>query len=893
MKPASESPLYLVDGTAYIFRAFHAIQHLSNRQGVPTNAVYGVTRMLLRLLEDERPERLAMVFDVGGPTFRHARFGEYKANRPPLPDDFRVQIPLVRRAVAALALPVVERAGFEADDVIATLAARAREAGLQVVVVSGDKDLLQLVGEGVTVLDPMGKGRYDRDGVIEKLGVPPERVPDLLGLMGDSADNLPGVEGVGPKTAVKLLGEHGDIEGVLRAASGMKAGKLRERLLGQAGNARLSYELACLRRDVPLEIGLEELRPGTPDARALGDFLAEMGFSGLQKELVGARSLDTSGYRTVLDEAGLEAALARARQTGECALDLETTSLDPLQARIVGLSLCAAPGEAVYVPVGHAYPGAPTQLPLARVVELARPVLDDPAVELYGQNIKYDAEVLLHELGWRLRQVRCDAMLASYVLDPGRTSHGLDSLARELLGHEPIPYKQVTQGPDGELGFAEVHVEAATAYSGEDADLTLRLGKLLRAKVVEAGLTELLDGLELPLIDVLIDMERTGLLLDVPLLERLSTELGAELEASERRCHELAKHEFNVSSPAQLRVVLFEELGLEPTKKTKSGASTDQSVLEELAPLHPLPAEVLAYRSLAKLKSTYVDVLPGLRNPETGRVHTRFNQAVAATGRLSSSDPNLQNIPVRSEAGRRIREAFVAPPGWVLLSADYNQVELRLLAHLSGDEALLAAFRGGEDVHARTAALLFDVPIDQVSSDHRRRAKAVNFGIVYGQGAFNLARQLGVSQAEAHAIIDGHRARYPRVAAWVEGVQQSARELGYVTTLSGRRRYLPDISSLNHNARKNAERMAQNTPIQGTAADVIKRAMIDVHAELGRRGLRARMLLQVHDELLFEVPEDEVALLEPLVREKMEGAARLSVPLSVDVSVGPNWAEAH
>ncbi|HSA24453.1 MAG TPA: DNA polymerase I, partial [Myxococcota bacterium] len=712
-----------------------------------------------------------------------------------------------------------------------------------------------------------------------------------LGLMGDSADNLPGVEGVGPKTAVKLLGEHGDLEGVLRAAPGMKPGKLRERLLGQAGNARLSRELACLRLDVPLEVGLEELRPRPPDPQTLDDFLAEMDFSGLRKELVGKRSLDTSGYRTVLDEAGLEAVLARARQTGECALDLETTSLDPLQARIVGLSLCAAPGEAVYVPVGHAYPDAPAQLTLARVVELARPVLDDPAVKLYGQNIKYDAEVLLHELGWRLRPVHCDAMLASYVLDPGRTSHALDSLARELLGHEPIPYKTVTQG--GALGFAEVRVEAATAYSGEDADLTLRLGKLLRAKVAEAGLTELLEGLELPLIDVLIDLERTGLLLDVPLLERLSAELAGELERAERRCHELAKHEFNVNSPSQLRVVLFEELGLEPSKKTKSGASTDQSVLEELAPLHPLPAEVLAYRSLAKLKSTYVDVLPGLRNPETGRVHTRFNQAVAATGRLSSSDPNLQNIPVRSEAGRRIREAFVAPPGWALLSADYNQVELRLLAHLSGDEALLAAFRGGEDVHARTAALLFDVPIEQVSSDMRRRAKAVNFGIVYGQGAYNLARQLGVSQAEARDIIDGHRARYPRVAAWVEGVQQAARERGYVTTLSGRRRYLPDISSPNHNARKNAERMAQNTPIQGTAADVIKRAMLDVHRELGRRTLRARMLLQVHDELLFEAPEDELPLLEALVREKMEGAARLSVPLSVDVSVGPNWAEAH
>jgi len=886
-----ESPLYLVDGTAYIFRAFHAIQHLSNRAGTPTNAVYGVTRMLLGLVEKERPARLAVVFDVAGPTFRHERFAEYKAHRPPLPDELRVQIPLVRRAVEALALPVVERVGFEADDVIATLAERARAAGLEVIVVSGDKDLLQLVGEGVQVVDPMREQRYDRDGVIDKLGVPPERVPDLLGLMGDAADNVPGVEGVGPKTAVKLLAEHGDLEGVLAAAAGMKKGKLRERLLAQAGQARLSLELARLRRDVPLEVELEALRPRTADPRALDDFLAEMDFSGLRKELVGRRSLDTSGYRTILDEAALAAVLARARETGECALDLETTSLDPLEARVVGVCLCPAPGEAAYVPIGHVGPDAPAQLPLERVLALVRPVLDDPAVRLHGQNIKFDAGVLLQVAGWRLGRVHCDVMLASYVLDPGRSSHALDSLARELLGHEPTTYAQVTQG--GRLGFAEVPVAAATAYSGEDGDLTLRLGKRLRAEVESAGLGPLLDELELPLLDVLVDMERTGLLLDVPLLERLSAELGAELQAAERRCHELAGHEFNLNSPPQLRVVLFEEQGLAPTKKTKTGASTDQSVLEELAPLHPLPAEILAYRSLAKLKSTYVDVLPGLRSPVTGRLHTRFNQAVAATGRLSSSEPNLQNIPVRSEAGRRIRAAFVAPEGWRLLSADYNQVELRLLAHLSGDDALLQAFRGGEDVHARTAALLFDVPIGRVSSDMRRRAKAVNFGIVYGQGAYNLARQLGVSQAEARDIIEGHRARYPGVAAWVEGVQQAARAQGYVTTLSGRRRFLPDISSPSHNARKNAERMAQNTPIQGTAADLIKRAMIDVHAELARRGLRARMLLQVHDELLFEAPEDELDLLESLAREKMEGAARLSVPLSVDVSVGRNWAEAH
>jgi DNA polymerase-1 len=889
----ADERLYLVDGTAYIFRAFHAIQHLSNSQGTPTNAVFGVTRMLLKLLEEERPARLAVVFDLGGPTFRHERYPAYKAHRPPLPEEMRVQIPLVRRAVEALGLPVVELVGFEADDLIATLAARARAAGLGVVVVSGDKDLLQLVGDGVEVVDPMGGKRYDRSGVQAKLGVAPELVVDLLGLMGDSSDNLPGVEGVGPKTAVKLLEEHGDLERVLGAAPGMKKGKLRERLLAQAEQARLCRELAGLRRDAPLAVELESLRPRPRDAAALAvldAFLAEMDFSGLRKELTGLRRIDTDHYRCVLDEAALLAVLDSVRRTGACALDLETTSLDPREARIVGLALCPAPGEAAYVPVGHV---GPAQLSLARVLELVRPVLDAPGVRLFGQNIKYDMQVLLQQTGWRLKPVWCDAMLASYVLDPGRPSHGLDALSREHLGHEPISFAQVTAGAEPGLGFAGVSLPAATAYAGEDADLTLRLGERLRAEVEEAGLGPLLEELELPLIGVLVDMERAGILLDGERLRLLGQELEGDLGRLEARCHELAGREFNLNSPSQLRVLLFEELGLTPTKKVKSGASTDSSVLEELAPLHPLPAEILAYRSLAKLKSTYVDVLPGLVSPATGRLHTHFNQAVTATGRLSSSEPNLQNIPVRGPIGQKIRAAFVAPAGHRLLSADYNQVELRILAHLAGDPALLEAFRQGEDVHARTAARLFDLPIALVTSELRQRAKAVNFGIVYGQGPYALARQLGISQAEARDIIEGYLGRYPGVAAWIEAAHQAARERGCATTLFGRRRFLPDIQSPNHNARKAAERVAQNTPIQGAAADLIKRAMLAVHREIITRGLGARLLLQVHDELLLEVPEHELDLLSALVREKMEAAAELAVPLSVDVSTGTSWAEAH
>ena len=885
--------LILVDGSSYIFRAYHAIPHMSNRSGVPTNAVFGVTKMLLRLIEEKQPTHLGVVMDPGGKNFRHEIFPEYKAHRPPIPDDLREQLPLVRRAILALSLPLIELAGHEADDVIATLVQRALEQGYAVIIVSGDKDLMQLVGDRVTLYDPMKEVVYDAAMVEEKMGVPPAKVGDLLALMGDASDNIPGVSGVGQKTAAKLLAEHESLEQLLAAAPTLPKGKLRERLIEEAANARLSRRLVRLILDAPVEGSLDELSRRQPDRDVLEGFLEEMEFSGLKKLLLGGKSIDTSGYRTILSLPALERLIARARETGECALDLETTSLDSMQARIVGISLCPAQGEAVYVPVGHQGFGVPAQLALVEVLRTLEPLWTDPGIRLYGQNIKYDAVILAHRHGIRLPLVACDAMIASYVLDPGRPSHGMDYLSREFLRHDTITYQEVAGKGKNQIPFSLVPVDKATTYSAEDADVTFRLCKLLLPKVKEAGLGELFHDMELPMTQVLMDMEMWGIRL-IPLrLRELSKELDSQIGTLAEHIHQLAGCRFNINSPAQLREILFTKLGLRVSKKTKSGASTDSSVLEELSAEHELPSQILAYRSLTKLKSTYVDVLPAMINPETGRIHTRYNLTVAETGRLSSSDPNLQNIPVRSEMGRRIRHAFVASEGGVLLSADYSQVELRLLAHLCGDEALLSAFQNGEDIHARTASRIFQVPMEQVDAEMRRRAKAVNFGIVYGQGAFNLARQLQISRTEAKEIIENHKRQYPGVQAWVEGIHQQARATHGVQTLFGRRRFFPDILSSNPNARANAERMAQNTPIQGTAADIIKLAMIRIHQALRGRGLETRMVLQVHDELVFDVPRDELSAVEPLVRELMENVVPLKVRLTVDMVTGTSWDEAH
>jgi DNA polymerase I len=893
MSAKNRPVVFLVDGFNMIFRAFYGVGHLSNSEGVPTNAVFGVTRMILRLLNDKQPTHIAVVLDASGPNFRHELFPEYKANRPPPPEELKVQFPLVKEALDALALRVVVEPGVEADDVIGTLAEEATRKGFDVVIVSGDKDMMQLVNEKVALYDTMKGVVYDPEGVKTKLGVPPERVIDLLALQGDSSDNIPGVTKIGPKTAGKLLSEHGDLESVLAAAPSMKKSKMRERLIEEADMARLSARLATINREVPLDFTIDDLRRHDPDPEVLDGFLAKMEFSNLRKELVGKKSFDTSRYPAILERRALDRLIETIRKTGECAIDLETTSLDPMVAQIVGISLCPAEGKAAYIPVAHRGADIPAQLALSDVLAALGPLLGDPDIRFYGQNIKYDAVVLAHRHGLRLASMPYDSMIASYVLDPGRSSHGMDALSRDFLGHETISYQEVAGKGKQQIPFAEVPLDKATAYAAEDADVTYRLCRLLLPRVAKEGLDHLLEEIELPLISVLTEMELAGVKVDPEKLHGMSGELERQIAGLQERIYLLAGREFNINSPAQLRVVLFDEMGFEVKKKTKSGASTDSTVLEELASQHELPSEILNYRSLTKLKSTYVDVLPGMIHPETGCIHTRYNQAVAATGRLSSSDPNLQNIPVRTETGRRIREAFIARKGRVLMSADYSQVELRILAHLSEDTALLEAFAKGEDIHARTAARIFDVPIGKVNSEMRAKAKAVNFGIVYGQGPYNLARQLRITRAEAKQIIDSYLDRYPSVRDWVAGIHEQARAEKMVKTLFGRRRHLPEIASTNHNIRANAERIAQNTPIQGSAADIIKRAMIQIHGSVRDRGMGALMVMQVHDELVFDVPEEEADLLESLVREKMESAAKLKLPLTVDISTGQNWAEAH
>jgi DNA polymerase-1 len=673
----------------------------------------------------------------------------------------------------------------------------------------------------------------------------------------------------------------------------MKKSKLRDNLIADASTARLSLQLATLKLDLKLPFEPTELVRQPADDERLNRFLEKCEFSSLRRKLMPKKTLDTDRYRTVQSVEAFEQVLTRIRETKTCAIDLETTALDPVRAEIVGISLSPALGEAYYIPVAHRGPTAHGQLPRAEVIERLRPLLRDPQVRWLGHNIKYDAIVLVNRHTLPIATIACDSMLASYLLDPDRFSHSLDSLTQELLQHDPLTYQQVTGKGKQQISFADVDVNTATRYSCEDADATFRLCTLLLPRLAEAGLMQLFSEIELPLVPVLVDMELTGIRVDPERLRLLGNELEREIERTQERIYRLAGHEFNIQSPAQLRTVLFEELQLNEKKKTKSGASTDSTVLEELAISHELPGEILNYRSLAKLKSTYIDVLPQMINPETGCIHTSFNQAVAATGRLSSSDPNLQNIPARTELGLRIREAFVASPGCLLLSADYSQVELRILAYLSQDAAFCEAFRQGEDIHAHTAARVFGVPITQVTSEMRQRAKAVNFGIIYGQGPFNLSRQLRIPRAEAKEIIDHYLEKHRDVRTWVEKTHEQAHRQGYVSTLFGRKRFVPDINSPNHAARANAERVAQNTPLQGTAADIIKRAMIVIHNELKERKLRSRMVLQVHDELVFDVPESELTAIQTLVREKMEGAAEPHLTLTVDMAIGRTWAEAR
>jgi DNA polymerase-1 len=901
--------LLLVDGSSYLYRAFHALSRagLRSRSGEPTGAIFGVVNMLRRLRRDTPADYLACVFDAKGKTFREDIYPEYKANRPPMPEELAAQIAPLKEIVAALGWPILEIEGVEADDVIGTLAREAERENVRVVIASGDKDLAQLVGPSVTIVnaDPRTGERevLDEAGVEKKFGVPPRRIVELLALVGDSVDNVPGVEKVGPKTAAKWLAQYGSLEELARRADeiGGVAGENLRRALPWLPKAR---ELLTIRCDLELPVSVRDLEPRPPDRAKLAELFERYDFNTWLRELqseagqpAGPRRAPARGrerhYETVLTAEQLEAWAKRLAAAELVALDTETTGLDPLAAELVGLSFCIEPGRAAYIPVGHRYAGAPAQLGREAVLARLGPWLEDPGRAKLAQHAKFDMHVLANH-GVRLAGVEHDTLLQSYVLE-SHLPHDLDDLARRHLGIETITYDEVTGKGANRIGFEEVAVERATEYAAEDADVTLRLHRALYPRLAaEPGSARIYSEIEMPLVEVLFAMERHGVLLDTERLAELSREFGEKMREVEARAHEQAGRPFNLNSPRQIQEILFDLHGLKPVRRTPSGQpSTDEESLEELALDHPLPRLILDYRSLAKLKSTYTDKLPGMIHPGTGRVHTNYAQAVAVTGRLASNEPNLQNIPIRTPEGRRIREAFIAPPGARIVSADYSQVELRIMAHISRDANLLAAFAAGQDIHRATAAEIFGVAPSEVSAEQRRYAKVINFGLIYGMSAFGLARSLGIERAAAQRYMDRYFSRYPGVAEYMERTRRLARERGYVETVFGRRLWLPDIGSSNSARRQAAERAAINAPMQGTAADLIKMAMIAVHRWIAARGLRSRLILQVHDELVLEVPHEELDEVKSELPRRMSGVAQLAVPLVVEVGAGPNWERAH
>ena len=897
MNDAQNRPLVLVDGSSYLYRAFHAMPALTNSRGEPTGAVYGVVNMLRRLLADYAPEHVAVVFDAKGKTFRDVMYDQYKANRPPMPQELVGQIEPLHELVRALGLPMLVVPGVEADDVIGTLARQAAAQGLAVVISTGDKDMAQLVDEHVTLVNTMTDTTMDPAGVEAKFGVPPERIVDYLALIGDTSDNVPGVPKVGPKTAVKWLQQYGSLDGIIAHAEEIK-GKVGEYLRASLEQLALSRQLVTIKCDVALELGPLDLHLGEPDNEALRELYSALEFKSWLSELIGEGEAPSAEagpeYETVLEEAALARWLEKLEAAALFAFDTETTSLDYMDAEIVGVSFADEPGEAAYVPLAHSYPGAPEQLNRETVLERLRPLLEDPQRAKVGQNLKYDMSVLANH-GITLRGIAHDTMLESYVLDSTATRHDMDSLALKYLGHRTIKYEEVAGKGAKQLTFDQVGLEEAGPYAAEDAEITLRLHQALWPKLEpETRLRELYQTVEIPLLSVLSRMERHGVLVEVYLLRRQSQELAVRMQEIEKEAYEVAGESFNLGSPKQIQAILFDKLGLPVISKTPKGQpSTAESVLQELALDYPLPKLILDHRSMSKLKSTYTDKLPEQVSRRTGRVHTSYHQAVAATGRLSSSDPNLQNIPVRTAEGRRIRQAFIAAEGYRLLAADYSQIELRIMAHLSGDEGLLKAFAAGEDIHRATAAEVFGATPDEVTTEQRRAAKAINFGLIYGMSAFGLARQLGIERGAAQEYVERYFARYPGVKVYMDQTRELAREQGFVETVFGRRLYIPDINASNGQRRQYAERTAINAPMQGSAADIIKRAMIATDAWLTESDIDARMIMQVHDELIFEVQTSAVEAATARIVELMAGAAALKVPLEVETGVGNNWDEAH
>ncbi|WP_421214925.1 DNA polymerase I [Aeromonas dhakensis] len=915
---APSNPLILVDGSSYLYRAFFASQQadLRTSTGLPSGAVRVMANMM-RSLRKQYPDcHVAVVFDAKGKTFRDDIYPEYKANRASMPDDLRSQVAPIHQMIKAMGFPFLMVEGVEADDVIGTLARQATEKQLPVLISTGDKDMAQLVSDHVTLIDTMKDVKTDREGVIEKFGVPPELIIDYLALMGDKVDNIPGMTGVGEKTALALLQGIGSIDEIAAnldkvAALGFRGSKaFADKFREQEEQVRLSYVLATIKTDVELEQSLEELELGPIDKEALLAVYREYELRNLIKELESggeesgaegdeegaapAAAIETD-YRCILDEAEFDEWLARLQAAPLFAFDTETTSLDYMEARVVGVSFAIEPGKAAYVPFGHDYLGAPVQLTEAVVLGKLKPLLEDPARLKVGQNLKYDRNVLLNH-GIELQGIAYDTMLESYVLNSTASRHDMDSLARRYLNVEIISFEEIAGKGVKQLTFNQIELEQAAPYAAEDADITLRLHQALWGKLsAEPGLAKVFSEIELPLLPVLARMERLGTTIEPKLLHQQSQEIEVRLAELEKQAHKLAGQEFNLSSPKQLGEILFTKLGLPIIKKTPKGApSTAEEVLAELAETYELPRLLMEHRGLAKLKSTYTDKLPLMIKPQTGRVHTSYHQAVAATGRLSSTDPNLQNIPVRNEQGRRIRQAFIPCAGYKLVAADYSQIELRIMAHLSGDKGLLTAFAEGKDIHKATAAEVFGVALEAVTSDMRRSAKAINFGLIYGMSAFGLAKQLGIGRAEAQKYMDLYFERYPGVLEYMERTRQQAEAQGYVETLFGRRLYLPDIKSRNAGLRKAAERAAINAPMQGTAADIIKRAMINVDGWIrGIEDQSIRMLMQVHDELVFEIREEKLEEYIAIIKEKMSAAAELHVPLVVEAGTGDNWDQAH
>jgi DNA polymerase-1 len=905
--------LYLIDGSSFLYRAFHALPPLTNAAGEPTGALFGVVNMLRKVMKEDRPEHLAFVFDAPGKTFRDDLFVDYKANRPPMPEDLRVQIEPLLKIVEAMGVPILREPGVEADDVIGTLARQGRAAGMDVVISTSDKDLTQLVEPGIVWLNTMTGERLDSAGVAIKFGVPPERIIDYLALMGDSVDNIPGVDKCGPKTAAKWLAQYDTLENVIAHASEV-GGKVGENLRTALPRLPLNRDLVTVKTDCVLPVGPGDLALTPPDVDHLRGLYARYGFKQALAELGGPApdvSVPTGGsepthpnpdhpapiekhYDLVTTPEALDRWLSTLANAKAFAFDTETTSVDAQRAELVGVSFAVEPGHAAYVPVGHDYPGTPPQLPLADVLAALKPLLEDPARPKIAQHGKYDLNVLTR-YGIDIAGFAFDTMLESYVLNSTATLHNMDALATKYLGVETIHYSDVAGKGAKQISFSQVGLDEACAYAAEDADITLRLHHTLWPKLcAEPSLQHVFSEIEMPLAPVLARMERTGVLIDAAQLRKQSSELGHAMLKLQQEAHGLAGRPFSLDSPKQLAQILFEERGLPIKQRTPGGQpSTNEDALEEIAELDELPRKILDYRSLAKLKGTYTDKLPELINPATGRVHTSFHQAVAATGRLSSSDPNLQNIPIRTPEGRRIRQAFTAPPGWLVLAADYSQIELRIMAHLSGDAGLLAAFRGGQDIHRATAAEVFGKTPEEVSSNERRAAKAINFGLIYGMSAFGLGKQLGIGRGQAQDYVDLYFSRYPGVREYMESTRRKAREDGFVETVFGRRLYLPEIRGKSFAARQGAERAAINAPMQGTAADIIKRAMIEMDRWLAPHADEIRMLLQVHDELVFEIREDRLARYRDGIAERMSAAAELAVPLVVDVGIGANWDEAH